>query len=170
MIFAFHPDTNELRYHGPTRSSQFSFVFVVGSQHEFSTAFHCCIEDLLIAESLTTPMGLLAFVGALAGLGTLFSLINVISVVARPEYYKFQVRLFCQLILLGTIFGYSSVFVMLAPPTTATCIVNMWLINLSYVLVFGYVFSIAYLNRKLIVLGIQQFILQNLQNVPNCWK
>jgi hypothetical protein len=127
VIFAFNPSTYDLRYHGPTRSPDYRIKFVE--------------DKSLLLRSEPLSVGVSALVGVIAAVGTVIGLFTLFLVTWKHEHFRYQETVFCQLILFGTIVGYVSAFVNIAPSATAaTCITNLWFLHLSYVFVVGCLF------------------------------
>jgi hypothetical protein len=117
FIFAFNPDTTQLLYHGPTRSPSNVFTFVP------------------VAIKLSS--GLIAFGGVISIIGALISVFFFFLVLIKREYFKYQAPIFCSMIIIGTLLGHASVWSFMAEFSDASCTINVWLINLSFVLVFA---------------------------------
>lgn len=136
VIFAFNPDTHELVYHGPLRVSALPIAF-------YSTSS--------VSIFGFVDWGVAIAIAVFSLLGALVSLAIMITVAVRPRYFHYQETLFCQLILFGTLVGYASSLVNIAPSSTrATCLSNLWLLNLSYVFVVSCLFIKAWRMWRLL--------------------
>lgn len=78
-------------------------------------------------EPTRVALGLVLFVGVVAGLGILYSVANMIIIGVKADHFKYQTPLFCQFILVGTILGYAAVLVSLPEPQTPLCTTQVWL-------------------------------------------
>jgi len=76
IIFAFNPTTNELQYHGPTRSSARYVNFIEDCTISFSSFIRFVFTAVVDVRPLgppkpnKIPQGLIIFVGIVAALGT----------------------------------------------------------------------------------------------------
>jgi hypothetical protein len=117
LIFAYNPDTVSLSYHGPSRSGANKMRFVPA-----------------VAE---LGGGLLAFAGIFSSLGMVLSIGFLALVFFNGEQFKYQSPFFCCILLVGALVGHASVWTFLPSISDVTCIVDVWLINLSFVMVFA---------------------------------
>lgn len=123
-MFAFNPYTDEEVYHGPTRQS-----------------------DIFIDYFNTYPivelsMVIIVLYGILGGLGVLYSIFTLIIIALKEDYFRFMSPLFCQLICVGSIIAFSSVFpLMVDPPSSHSCMAYPWLLGLGYTLAFSCLFA-----------------------------
>jgi hypothetical protein len=125
VIFGFNPSTYDLLYHGPLRSSGLSLKFILDQTSAIG-----------VLDKATSVV-----IGLFSSFGILLSIAMMGFVAARPKFFHYQETLFCQMILLGTILGYLSSFVNIAGTATpATCLANLWLLMLSYILVVSSLF------------------------------
>eukprot|EP01121_Diplochlamys_sp_Union-15-3_P013982 TRINITY_DN4418_c0_g3_i2.p1 TRINITY_DN4418_c0_g3~~TRINITY_DN4418_c0_g3_i2.p1 ORF type:complete len:409 (+),score=36.95 TRINITY_DN4418_c0_g3_i2:52-1227(+) len=122
IIYAYHPYTNQLVYHGPTRSSSEVITFI----------------PALIIRDLPLVLKILAIV--VASIGAIWSIFISVIIQVYPAYFRYRDPLFCQLILLGSLVCYASVFVLIPEPNTVLCTINVWFIGLGYILIFGCLF------------------------------
>jgi len=130
IIFAFNPLTNELQYHGPTRSTNRYVNFV--SDY---------VRPLGPAQRSRIPLGLIVFVAIVAAIGILYSLFVIGIIAAKTEYFRYQTPSFCYMIIVGTLLGYISVILTLPDQTDGLCAAEPWLWGISYMLVFGALFA-----------------------------
>jgi hypothetical protein len=128
LIFAFNPTTDEMKYHGPTRSPNQTVNF-------FSGIYTIYPED-------ATPIGLLIVIGICAGLGILFCLLILVLIAAKTEHFRFMSPPFCACIVIGAIVCYGAMFTLLqAPVTTASCTVYIWMAGVGFVFMFACLFA-----------------------------
>jgi len=122
IIFAFHPSTNEVKYHGPTRSA-------------------ATIINFFDARRLKEiPLILRIVVGVLAGLASLYALFNIITIRLYCKHFHYQNPLFSQFVMWGAILGYISVVILIPQLNDITCVVEVWLLGFSYVFLYGSLF------------------------------
>lgn len=117
LLFAYNPETTNFNYHGPARSAEHSFMFA--------------------PAALKISTGLTAFAGVISVIGCGVSIFFFILVIVKSAYFKYQAPIFCCMIIAGTLLGHASVWAFMAEFTDASCTINVWLINLSFVLVFA---------------------------------
>lgn len=93
IIFAFNPQTNELKYHGPTRNPDKII--------DFESLCMLIFPHLLISTDLGPPNrvsiseGVTIFLYIISGLGALASIVYMIVVVKFNNYFRFQTPEFC---------------------------------------------------------------------------
>jgi preprotein translocase subunit Sss1 len=127
IIFAYNPITNDLRYHGPSRSSATTINFLKDYKgppirKEFS-------------------VGVKIFLYVLAAIGIVSALVFLIMIAVSTEHFRFQTPEFCAIICVGAIIGYISIILILPDSQTdKTCWASIWLFGMSFWIVFAGMF------------------------------
>ena len=128
LIFAFNPNTDEMKYHGPTRSATQQVNFFSG-QYE-------------VLEEDATPVGLLIALGICGSLGIIFCFLLIILILVKTEHFRFMAPQFCICILIGAIVCYSAMLTLLQNPVnTASCTVYIWLAGVGFSFMFACLFA-----------------------------
>ena len=128
LIFAFNPNTDEIKYHGPTRSA-------TQEVNVFSGIYE-------ILEEAKTPVGLLVALGIAGALGVLMCIALIILIALMTDHFRFMAPSFCYCILAGAIVCYSAMFTLLENPvTTASCTVYIWLAGVGFAFMFACLFA-----------------------------
>lgn len=122
LIFAFHLDNTNFVYHGPTSSPNNYIRF--------------------LNNAIPLSSGLVIFAAVISTLGAVVSLVFMGFILMKPDYYRYQTPTFCMMIVFGSLLGHVSVWTFLTPFNDATCTINYWLINLAFVVVFAYVYTV----------------------------
>eukprot|EP00008_Paramoeba_atlantica_P006622 CAMPEP_0201478382 /NCGR_PEP_ID=MMETSP0151_2-20130828/3237_1 /ASSEMBLY_ACC=CAM_ASM_000257 /TAXON_ID=200890 /ORGANISM="Paramoeba atlantica, Strain 621/1 / CCAP 1560/9" /LENGTH=1127 /DNA_ID=CAMNT_0047859443 /DNA_START=128 /DNA_END=3511 /DNA_ORIENTATION=+ len=126
-MFAYNPETDELKYHGPTRQSNIFINF-----------FQKPPTD-------EVPEAVLIIMGILAALIILYCFFTIFSIATNEAHFRYMSPLFCQLICLGAIISASSVFTLLEQkPSEASCTAYPWLLGIGFMLLFGCLFAKTY--------------------------
>jgi Animal haem peroxidase/7 transmembrane sweet-taste receptor of 3 GCPR/DOMON domain len=128
VIFAFNPTTDELRYHGPTRSADTFINFYRGPYR---------VRDV---DEVSTAI--LVIVGLLGGIGVLLALLFLVLLAVKTDHFRFASPAFCALVLCGAVVCYSAIFTLLEdPPSDASCTVFIWLAGVGFVFMFSCLFA-----------------------------
>ena len=126
VIFAFNPDTDELFYHGPTRSSARIIRFVPPPTVPPTPFDHVHTSEVVIIV-----------LGVLTGICALIMLVIFLCTIVKPKWFHYQSVLFCQVILGGILISYVADVLFLVHPEDAVCTAIPWIIGVAFVLVFG---------------------------------
>lgn len=128
IIFAFNPETSDLRYHGPTRQSKVTINFET--------------DYVGPPTRVYIPLGVTIWLFIMAGIGIVWALLLMLLIVVKYKYFHFQTPEFCLLICLGSIMGQIACILILVPePTDGMCWAEKWLFGMSFWFVFTCLFA-----------------------------
>eukprot|EP01130_Rhizamoeba_saxonica_P017975 TRINITY_DN8869_c0_g1_i1.p1 TRINITY_DN8869_c0_g1~~TRINITY_DN8869_c0_g1_i1.p1 ORF type:complete len:982 (-),score=164.47 TRINITY_DN8869_c0_g1_i1:2082-4808(-) len=117
VIFAYHLTSHNIVYHGPTRGST-GINFMRGS----------------IAKN---PLIMRVNATIFSCLGILLCFICSVSILKNKEYFRYQTPEFCIIICTGGILGYLSILILHnMEPSTLICTLHIWMVGISFNLVF----------------------------------
>ncbi|ORZ40959.1 7 transmembrane sweet-taste receptor of 3 GCPR-domain-containing protein [Catenaria anguillulae PL171] len=102
------------------------------------------IEELATWEAYSSPLGgVLIFLCMLgAAMASVLGAIYVMFA-SNPIIKRASPRI-CLVMILGTIIGFATIFTVFGKPTTASCILDAWLLPTSFSLVFGNLITKSY--------------------------
>jgi len=127
-MFAYHPTSGELVYHGPTRSSLVTINYLSAYKG----------PPLRVDFSTGIQIWMLVF----AGIGLAQCLLMIIVILLKSEYFKFQTPEFCILICLGAIMMHIAlILVAIQSPTDGMCWAQLWLFGMGFWFIFVCLFA-----------------------------
>lgn len=127
-IFAFNPDTDNFRYHGPTRSPKASINYYIGpfAPYEYSKV----------------SLAVRIFIGVMGGIGVVLVLFLLLLLAVKTEHFRFMAPMFVTVLLVGAAVAYSALFTLVEqPPSDAACVAFPWLAGIGFVLLFACLFA-----------------------------
>ena len=126
VIFAFNPDTDELFYHGPTRSAERSIRFVPPPTIPPTPYDH-----------VDTSTAVIIAMAVLTGVCASVMLAVLLITFIKPKWFHYQSVLFCQVILAGILISYVADVLFLLHPEDGVCTAIPWVVGVAFVLVFA---------------------------------
>jgi Animal haem peroxidase/7 transmembrane sweet-taste receptor of 3 GCPR/DOMON domain len=120
VIFAYNPDTDELRYHGPTRNANNLINFYEGQ------------------ELVELPVAVQVIVGIAGSVGLLLVVFFAIVIYTHYEHFRYSQPPIIAFILLGASLLLGGVLTLIKDaPNSASCIAYIWLVGIGFAVFYA---------------------------------